>query len=123
MSCLLAKDYLLQRFEIPSFDVALKPQAASGLDIDECTATGERIIGEIKTTSPYHVVKFGGAQTVSLKKDFLKLQKHQAEHQFMFVTDDMAFSAIKQSFCSDLGGVKLVCRTSGNEHRCDPQAG
>ncbi len=123
VSCLLAKDYLLQRFEIPSFDVALRSQSANGLDIDERTMAGERIIGEIKTTTPHYAVKFGAAQTVSLKKDFRKLQKHQAEHKFMFVTDDMAFSVIARSFCSDLRGVKLVCLTSGNEHRCDSQAG
>ncbi|HEV2073110.1 MAG TPA: hypothetical protein VGR29_05650 [Thermomicrobiales bacterium] len=119
VSCLLAKDYLRQRFEIPWFDAALKSQSANGLDIDERSIAGERIIGEIKTTTPHYAVKFGANQIVSLKKGFQKLKKHQAEHKFMFVTDDRAFSVIAHSFCSDLGGVKLVCLTSGDEHYCD----
>lgn len=53
LSVLLAKEYLVPRFDIEAFDVALKAQGAPGLDIDVMTTTGERIVAEVKTTVPY----------------------------------------------------------------------
>ncbi len=118
VSCLMAREYLGARFPLVPFDVAAKPQGANGLDIDAWTTTGERIIGEIKTTSPYHPTRFGAAQMTSLRKDFAKLQRNDADHTFMFVTDPVAFQLLRQSFSDDLPGVMIVCLTSGEGCAC-----
>jgi hypothetical protein len=115
VSCLMAKDYLSSRFQLVPFDVAEKPQGANGLDIDARTDAGERIIGEIKTTSPYKKSEFGAAQITALRKDFAKLQANEAEHKYMFVTDQAAFEALKRGFTRELHGVKIVCLSSGDE--------
>jgi hypothetical protein len=86
VSTLLAKEYLCERFEMQPFDAAEKPQGANGLDIDERTVTGERVIGEIKTTTPYHGDRLGAAQLNSFRKDFDKLEREPADHKFFFVT-------------------------------------
>lgn len=115
VSCLMAKDYLSTRLSLAPFDVALKPQGANGLDIDEYTLDGERVIGEIKTTSPCKKTKFGAAQITALRKDFSKLQMTEAAHKFMFVTDVSAFEALKRDFAVELSGTTIVCLNSGEE--------
>lgn len=115
-SCLLAKEYLSARFSLVPFDVAQKPQGASGLDIDERTSCGALVIAEIKTTTPYHKNRFGAAQTTALRKDFAKLISIEAEHKFMFVTDSEAFDALKTGFTAELPGVTIVCLTTGDEY-------
>src|SRR5437016_913299 len=47
IACLLAKRYLLSKLPMLPFDCALKPQGAPGLDVDERTIQGQRVIGEI----------------------------------------------------------------------------
>jgi hypothetical protein len=44
VACLMAKDYLSRHLEMEPFDVALKPQGAPGIDIDERTVDGERVV-------------------------------------------------------------------------------
>jgi len=73
VACLLAKRYLNAHLDMEPFDVALKPQGAPGLDIDERTLTGKRVVGEIKTTVPYGARDLGAAQQYSFEKDFQKL--------------------------------------------------
>lgn len=94
-----------------------KSHRPNGLDIDARTTSNERIIGEIKTTTPYKGDQFGAAQIAALRKDFNKLRQHQAEHKYMFVTDIAAFNALRQSFAHDLPGVMIVCLTSGDQHQ------
>ncbi len=119
VSCLMAREYLGLLFtDLIPFDVAAKPQGANGLDIDAGTTTGERIIGEIKTTSPHHATRFGAAQITSLRKDFAKLQRLDADYRFMFVTDPTTFQLLKRSFSTALPGVTIVCLTSGEGHAC-----
>ena len=120
VSCLMAKDYLTDRLQLPPFDVAEKAQGASGLDIDERTTTGERVIGEIKTTTPYQKIRFGAAQITALRKDFAKLQANDAAHKYMFVTDVTAFDALKRGFGAELQGVTIVCLSSGDEYMHAP---
>src|SRR5690606_4199123 len=73
ISCLLAKRYLHERFDMRPFDVGIKPQGAPGLDILAETLTGEQIIAEIKTTVPYLVTRLGSAQRDSILRDIEKL--------------------------------------------------
>jgi hypothetical protein len=120
VSCLMAKHYLMERFDLAPFDVAAKPQGANGLDIDEVTRAGDRIIGEIKTTSPHKVTQFGAAQITSLKKDFVKLQANLAARKFMFVTDNRSFEALRTGYSAHLSGVTIVCLQTGDEYPVAP---
>jgi hypothetical protein len=113
VSCLLAKRYLLEHHEMWPFDVGIKPQGASGLDIDAETAAGARVIAEIKTTVPYLVTKLGSAQRTSVLRDIDKLQRTPAEHKYLFVTNDAAAQAIETGFPGQLGGIELVCLIEG----------
>lgn len=116
VSCLMAKEYLSERFQLVPFDATEKPQGANGLDIDALTVSGERLIGEIKTTSPYKVSQFGAAQITALRKDFAKLRVNEAAHKYMFVTDRTAFEELKRGFSGELRGTTVVCLSSGDEH-------
>ncbi|MGC4193201.1 MAG: hypothetical protein QM589_18800 [Thermomicrobiales bacterium] len=115
VSCLMAKEYLAARLNLPVFDVAEKPQGANGLDIDEMTLDGQRVIGEIKTTTPHHVVRFGAAQIASMRKDFAKLQHHVADHKFMFVTDAASFEVLRRRYQQHLAGITVVCLSTGED--------
>jgi len=42
---LMAKEYLYGRFSMCHYDAALKPMGATGLDIDERTLDGQRVVG------------------------------------------------------------------------------
>src|SRR5215217_2277489 len=65
---LMAKDYLVRKLPMRSFDVAAKAQGAPGLDIDERTLHGKRVVAEIKTTSPYGAYDLGAQQQSTFKK-------------------------------------------------------
>lgn len=75
---LLAQAYLLQHVDIRPFDAAAKARGAPGLDIDEQTKGGERIIAEIKTTHPYRGDDLGAHQKGAFANDAAKLQKENA---------------------------------------------
>lgn len=122
VSCLMAREYLSKRFSLPMFDAAAKPQGASGLDIDVSTTSGERVIGEIKTTHPYKRTGFGAAQITALRKDFAKLQLSDADHKFMFVTDAAAFEALWSGFAKELPGIAIICLSTGDEFDCPQSA-
>jgi hypothetical protein len=108
VTCLLAKDYLCRRFEMRPFDVALKHQNASGLDIDEETATGERVVGEIKTTSPAARSDLGAQQKKTHAKDYKKLNEANAAHRFFFVTDHVTLDIMHEKYASQILGVEIV---------------
>lgn len=91
VASLMAKEYLSARLPMQTFDVAAKAQGAPGLDIDERTADGRRVIGEIKTTIPYMANDLGAQQKVTFRKDFDKLRNTEADFKFFFVTDDTVF--------------------------------
>lgn len=116
IACLLAKEYLMTRFKI-SFDVATKPQGAPGLDIDLVdTASGKRIIGEIKTTVPYSGAKndLGAKQKETFKRDFDKLNHTTADYKFFFVTDKASFEVVQRKYASQISGVEVVLLTGSS---------
>jgi hypothetical protein len=90
---LLAKEYLSERFDIGNYDAAAKPQGAPGLDI-ELVADGKTIIAEIKTTYPYGITDFGAQQKKSFERDFEKLNNKEADHKFLFVTEQKTFDIL-----------------------------
>lgn len=110
IACLLAKDYLQANLHMAEFDVSLKPQGAPGLDIDAMTVSGERVVAEIKTTIPYNQSRLGAAQQASFQKDFFKLSSANADHKYLFVTDERTYSAVEHAFTSQLkpNGIRLI---------------
>ncbi len=108
ISCLMAKDYLCNRFTFNEFDVSEKSQSAPGLDIVVYTDESKKIIGEIKTTNPYKENDFGAQQIVSLRKDFEKLKLNSADYKFLFVTNKKAFEILKRKYINELPNINLV---------------
>jgi hypothetical protein len=108
VSCLLAKEYLLENYNIDSIDVSIKPQAANGLDIDEKLNDGKRIIGEIKTIFPYKENDFGAAQKKSFREDFKKLNDASANYKILFVTEPKSFQILTEKYMKELKNVKIV---------------
>ncbi len=116
VATLMAKDYLSHKLPMKSFDAAAKPQGAPGLDIDERTMDGKRVVAEIKTTTPYQGSDLGAQQKATFKKDFDKLRQVEAEHKFFFVTEQATFEIVKRRYIDQLHGVKVVLLTTGEEH-------
>jgi hypothetical protein len=110
VACLLAKRYLREHYEILGFDAAAKPQGAPGLDIDVVTPRGERLIAEIKTTTPYSgaMNDLGAQQKNSFRKDFAKLNGAQATHKLLFITDRATFDIIQRRYAKEIPGVHVV---------------
>jgi len=115
VATLLAKSHLQKLFQV-SFDAAAKPQGAPGIDIDVQTNDGQRIVAEIKTTSPYQATDFGAQQAASFKKDFAKLAAAKAQHKFLFVTEQRAFEALRSpKYTCQISGVRVVLLPEGKE--------
>jgi len=110
LATLLAKDYLLTRFDLPSLDFAEKPQGAPGLDIDLMTKNGKRVIAEIKSTVPYSGAKndLGAQQKSSFLKDFEKLNVETADNKFFFVTDKKTYSIVMRKYKNQIPDVEVI---------------
>lgn len=108
IACLAAKYYLCNALSMVSYDAAAKPQGASGLDIDERTAEGLRVIGEVKTTTPFLPNDFGAAQAKSLRADFTKLNRTQADYKFLFVSDSRAYGLLRRKYAREIPDVQVV---------------
>jgi hypothetical protein len=116
ISILLAKQYLMDHLDMVPFDVALKPQGAPGLDIDERTTAGERVVAEVKTTHPFKPDDLGAQQASSFNKDAHKLAAADATHKFFFVTDRKTFEVLKKAkYKAWFEGVRVVLLPSGDE--------
>jgi hypothetical protein len=108
LATLLVKQYLQCRFGISNFDAAAKPQGAAGADVQARTPDGKRIIGEIKTTTPYQP-GFGAAQRSMMLKDLARLAASNADYRFMFVVDTDSYKSLcGKKFASKAAGVELV---------------
>jgi hypothetical protein len=119
VACLMAKAYLTAHMEMEPFDVGLKPEGASGLDIDAQTVDGQRVVAEIKTTYPYHQggKDLGAQQKATFDKDFAKLNKAPAAFKYFFVTEQSTFEIVRAKHAHKIPGVRIVCLTTGNEHQ------
>jgi len=120
VATLMAKAHIERVLPMRPFDAALKPMGAPGLDIDERTVDGRRVIAEIKTTTPYLGDKLGASQKSSFVKDFVKLQRDEADHKFFFVTDKATFDVVRRRYASALDGVVVVLLPSGDEFSGSP---
>lgn len=116
LACLMAKEFLAQRFDVSSLDMAAKAQGASGLDID-FISNAQRVIGEVKTTVPYKRAKgdFGAQQKKSFSADFRKLGSAIADFKFLFVTDNATYQVLQRDkYKNLLPGVEIVMLNSSN---------
>lgn len=113
VATLLARDYLTYTLPLRLFDATAKPQGAPGLDIDQRTADGRRVVAEIKTTTPYQGSDLGAAQKKSFAADFAKLAAAEAEHKFLFVTDERTFEVLGRRYRPALAGVNVVLLPHG----------
>ena len=113
---LVAEDYLVRVMDVRPFDAAAKPQGAPGLDIDERTKSGDRVIAEIKTTHPYTQGDLGAQQASTFEKDPKKLAREAAPHKFFFLTDAATFAVMrKPKYRNMFKGVRIVLLPSGEE--------
>ncbi len=105
---LMAKRFLHQRHPSLILDVSLKPQGASGLDIDAVTPEGERVIAEIKTTIPYGDADLGAQQRSMFYNDFEKLAATEALFKYFIVTEVKAFDVVKRRYLPRLRDVTVA---------------
>ncbi len=108
VAALMAKDYLCTVLPMADFDVGLKAQGAPGLDIDERTVDGRRVIAEIKTTTPYGEYDLGAQQKAMFKKDFSKLNAASADLKYFFVIDRTAFTLMQRKYAREVPTVTVV---------------
>lgn len=116
VATILAKEYLLRRYDVKDFDAAEKPQSAPGIDIDVRLPDGRRLIVELKTTNPYMENDFGAMQRKTIKKDFAKLSKTEADLKLFLVTDSATFRFMQKSkYHTTVKGITIVLLTTGEE--------
>ena len=109
VATLLAKQFLADRYGVTKFDAAEKPQGAPGIDIDVRLANGKRLVGEIKTTSPYKPNDLGAQQRTMFEKDFFKLSEANADIKLFLVTEQRTYDLMKKPiYLSMLHGVSVV---------------
>jgi hypothetical protein len=115
IACLMVEEFLMTRhsFNLDLLDVCKKPQSAPGLDIDEVTKDGERVIAEIKTTIPCGKADLGAQQREMFLKDFKKLVTNDAEYKYFFLTEIETFQIIKERYLDNIKGVTLVLLPQG----------
>ncbi|WP_051910338.1 hypothetical protein [Lysinibacillus sp. BF-4] len=108
LSCYYIEAFLQKNYSLKNCTVLNKAQGAAGLDVDEVTCSGERIIGELKTTYPYGARDFGAAQKQSLKKDFMRLQATEATMKYFFVIEERTFEVLLDKYQHLLRGIAVV---------------
>jgi len=114
VATMLARDYLTSTLSMRPFDATTKPPGRPGLDIDEETTDGKRVIGEIKTTTPYQ--EMGANQKTSLKKDFDRLELDSAAFKFFFVTDDSTYAFVRRKYALQYPDITIVLLATENEN-------
>ena len=73
VACLMAKDYLCRKLAMRDYDALAKAHGAKGLDIDEQTVDGQRVIAEIKTTGAFGYKDIRQPQKEAIVEDFYRL--------------------------------------------------
>lgn len=106
--CLLVKEFLERQHNFEGLNIGLKPQGAAGLDFDERTVDGKRVIGELKTTYPYLSNDLGANHKGTFLHDFEKLNQNEADMKYFFVTEERAFTIVKLKYSQYLQNIILV---------------
>lgn len=95
LACILAKEYLTSRHHLRPYCAIGKHQNSPGLDVDCGTMSGQRVVAEIKTTTPAGDEDFGSAQYDEIEKDLDRLRSTEAKHKYFFVTDREAYELMQ----------------------------
>ena len=88
----------------------VKPEGQSGLDIDE-----KDVVGEIKTTIPYHDNDFGAKQREGIIDDLERLQKSTKRFKYFFVIDNETERILLQKYSKNYPSVVIVNLLGENE--------
>jgi len=82
---LLARDYLMEAFKVPSFDVTQSPSSSKDWDIDVTTPDGQRIIGLVVNyrIGPHNL---------------MEIVAEKADHRFAFFTNYEPFNHAVHEF-------------------------
>jgi Fe-S oxidoreductase len=80
-----------------------KAVGSAGLDIEL-----EEIVGEIKTTIPYHENDFGANQKENIRKDLERLEESDKKFKYFFVTDNKTETILKKKYSKHFPSVKIV---------------
>lgn len=115
VACLMAKDYLCRRLAMRDYDALAKAHGAKGLDIDEQTLDGQRVIAEIKTTGAFGYKDIRQPQKDAILEDFHRLRATEATHKFFFVVDADVFAIIKRKYSAHALGVVTVLISTGED--------
>lgn len=107
---LLAKEYLRRLFSIEDYDAASKPRNTRGLPLDVQTTSGERVIAEIKTTTPFYESNLGEKQREVFDRDFGRLNATAADHKFFFITDPRLYEIVTTRYAHLIPAAVRVIR-------------
>lgn len=119
IACLMAKNYLYKNLNMREYDAMAKAHGAHGLDIDEFTVEGDRVIAEIKTTSAFGLKTIRGPQSNNMHKDLKRLNACIAKHKFFFVVDPEVFEILKDKYKQQFSIITLVLLPLGEEYLSD----
>jgi hypothetical protein len=108
ISCLMEKEYLLNKYSIVDLDVGIKSQSSPGLDIDVNTIENKRIIAEIKTTKSINENDFGSQQKKSIVNDLNKLINAKSDFKYLFVTETNTYNILKNKYKKYFNGIELI---------------
>ncbi len=111
VATMLAKKHLKAKHsDLNDYDAAAKPQNAPGLDIDELTLNGKRIIAEVKTMEPNGRNDFGANQAKQIIKDLIRLESTPADYKYFFLSSKRAEQLVttNQKYTQYLGGTSVV---------------
>jgi len=108
ISCLMAKEYLIDKYEIENFDIGSKSQTAPGLDIDLMTKDGIHIIAEIKATMSIRNSNLGSQQRDKICEDLRKLNEQNADKKYFFVTEQNTYNIIIKKLKRELNDIEIV---------------
>lgn len=81
----------------------VKPEGQSGLDIEE-----KDIVGEIKTTIPYHDNDFGAKQREGIIDDLERLQKSTKMFKYFFVIDNETERILHRKYSKNYPNVVII---------------
>jgi len=117
ISSMMVKEFLFLNHNIKPYNIELGSQNAPGIDIDTETSEGERIIAEIKSTTPYKKNDLGAQQKKTFFKDFAKLKECEADYKYFFLTEIKTFEIVKNKYKDNLEGVAIVLLPDAIEDR------
>lgn len=101
-----AKLILEKKFNQKLPDVLLKDINTPGIKIDFSLKNGQRVIAEAKTTTPTGRT-FGAKQREEISKVLDKLKSIEADHKFLFVTNENTARILGIEYSMELVGITV----------------